>query len=358
MHRVTKTVLVGSLCLAAAIMATKWAMRWEVHEAKPHYNDSAEELRAPISQQTLSDVPVRTQMKNVDFRIDEHIHDLRGELVGTKKGPPTFDDKDSFRIEIGSAEVGIGTSDLSDLMNRYVIADHDSPLKDLKITTKGNQIRQTGILRKAIGIPFEMEGSLQATPGGQIRLRTTAVKAAHIPVKGLMDLLGLRTARLIKLQRHRGLSVETDDLILSPEQMIPAPRVHGCVRAVRVDGDRIILIFGPSKGMAARDEKPLSPPCPASNYMYFRGGTLRFGKLTMVDADLQIIDADPEDPFYFYLDRYNEQLVGGYSKSTASYGLIVFMPDFDKIGRGSAGHNDVTSKGTRTDSSPCRELGL
>jgi len=297
-------------------------------------------------------------MKNVDFRIDEtialHIHDLRGHLVGTKKGPPTFDDKYSFRVDILSAEIGITTNDLSVLMNRYVIAYRDSPLKNLKITAKGNQIRQAGVLHNAIDIPFEMEGNLAVTLGGQIRLRTTSVKAAHIPVKGLMDLLGLPTARLINLQQARGLKVEKDDLILDPEQMIPAPRIHGSIKVVRVEGDRIVLIFGPSEGTATRDEKPLSPPCPASNYMYFRGGTLRFGKLTMVDADLQIIDANPEDPFYFYLDRYNQQLVGGYSRSTPSYGLIVFMPDFDKIGKG-AYHKILPSSDVRQDPSPCHE---
>lgn len=38
----------------------------------------------------------------------------------------------------------------------------------------------------------------------------------------------------------------------------------------------------------------------APNYMCYRGSVLRFGKLTMVDADLQIADADPKDPFDFF----------------------------------------------------------
>jgi hypothetical protein len=61
--------------------------------------------------------------------------------------------------------------------------------------------------------------------------------------------------------------------------------------------------------------------------MYFRHGTLRFGKLTMVNADLLIVDQDPASIFDFSLDRYNDQLVAGYSKSTASLGLVVYMPD-------------------------------
>jgi hypothetical protein len=64
--------------------------------------------------------------------------------------------------------------------------------------------------------------------------------------------------------------------------------------------------------------------------MYYRGGVLRFGKLTMTGADLLIVDADPRDPFDFFLDRYNDQLVAGYSRNTVSKALIAIMPDYRK----------------------------
>jgi hypothetical protein len=67
--------------------------------------------------------------------------------------------------------------------------------------------------------------------------------------------------------------------------------------------------------------------------MYYRGGTLRFGKLMMLDADMLITDLDPADAFRFDLERYHPQLVAGYSKSLASGGLEVFMKDIDKVGR-------------------------
>ena len=66
--------------------------------------------------------------------------------------------------------------------------------------------------------------------------------------------------------------------------------------------------------------------------MFFRKGVLRFGKLTMDDTDLMIVDADPQDPFDFWLDRYNAQLVAGYSRNTVDHGLIVKMPDWRVVG--------------------------
>jgi hypothetical protein len=69
---------------------------------------------------------------------------------------------------------------------------------------------------------------------------------------------------------------------------------------------------------------------------------LRFGKLTMTDADMELIDADPADPFDFFPARYTEQLVAGYSKNTRQGGLKVYMPDF----------NDTRKTGALAEASP------
>jgi hypothetical protein len=53
----------------------------------------------------------------------------------------------------------------------------------------------------------------------------------------------------------------------------------------------------------------------------------------MHQADLQLIDTDPRDPFDFFPARYNAQLVAGYSKNTPAKGLKTFMPDFDDLQR-------------------------
>ena len=67
--------------------------------------------------------------------------------------------------------------------------------------------------------------------------------------------------------------------------------------------------------------------------MYYRRGTLRFGKLTMRDADLLLVDSDPKDAFDFSPKQYNDQLMAGYSKNTRARGLIVYMPDLGDLPR-------------------------
>jgi hypothetical protein len=51
----------------------------------------------------------------------------------------------------------------------------------------------------------------------------------------------------------------------------------------------------------------------------------------MADTDLALIDQDARDPFDFNLERYNVQLVAGYSKNTPNKGLKTFMPDADDM---------------------------
>jgi hypothetical protein len=271
-------------------------------------------------------------MKNVNLHVSEGvvlaIHSLRGALLRTAKNrPPVFDDKESFVLRIDAGEIAMSTASITALMNDYVFNYRKAPIKDLEITTDQGQLKQEGVLDKAVDIPFKVKAELLPTPDGRIRVHAKSIKAAGLPVKGLMHLLGIEMDDMVKIQSGRGIVVDGNDFILDPQQMLPPPRIRGSVTAVRIQGDEVVQTFGGGPAPGRR----LSPYARYRNYMYFRGGELRFGKLTMTDADLALIDQDPKDPFEFDLDHYNDQLVAGYSKNTLNHGLKTFMPDSDKV---------------------------
>ena len=113
--------------------------------------------------------------------------------------------------------------------------------------------------------------------------------------------------------------------------VLPPPEMRGRVARASIVGNRLVQVFDAGNDRAA---KRLTLPAPtARNYIYFNGGTITFGKLTMRDADLQLIDNDPRDPFDFYPARYHAQLVAGYSKTTPALGLKTYMPDYDDLRR-------------------------
>jgi hypothetical protein len=152
----------------------------------------------------------------------------------------------------------------------------------------------------------------------------TTIKAMHVQVKGLMDLFGIDLGELMKEGKVPGVRAQEDDLIIDLEQILPPPHIEGKVVSVRIEGDKIIQVFGGS------DVKPVKN-IRAGNYMAYKNNRLRFGKLVMNDADLILIDMDPNDPLDFYLEHYKEQLSAGYAKITPDSGLRMFIKDCNKL---------------------------
>jgi hypothetical protein len=272
---------------------------------------------------------VQVQMHNVMYHFTDqvavHLINVGGALVPTSAGHVVvFDDKQSFELRITAAEMTMDPQSLANVLNTHVFAASDAPLKDIAVTIENGRLKVKGKLHKKGDLGFEMEGQLSATTDGKIRLHAEKIKALHLPVKGLMDLFGLDIADLIKNGKVRGVQVEKDDLILDPGEILPPPKISGKVTDIHLEGNNIVQIFG----------EPRKYPwikVAAQNYMAYRGNKLQFGKLLMSDTDLVLIDPAPKDPFDFYLDRYKDQLVAGYTKTTPSFGLNVYMVDFNKL---------------------------
>ena len=318
---------------------------------EPRGNSEAHRQKTPRA--SSSGGLTLVQMQNVDFHVDDtivlHIRNLRGALLrNNRASPPVFDDKRSFNFRIDSGTIGISAESLANLLNNYVFAYPHAPLKEVGISTEGNQIKMKGTVHKVTDIPFEIVGDLLATPEGKIRLHPTSIKTAGIPLKGLMNLFGIELEELIKGTESRGVRIDDNDITMDPEVMIPPPQIRGKITALRIEGDEVIQVFGPvNKSSGGGVSRSTPSRRLGSNYMYYRGGTIRFGKLTMTNADLRLVDRDPKNPFDFSMDHYNTQLVAGYSKNTPNFGLVVFMPDYSKV-RGSFSKVDSAGPSDRS----------
>jgi hypothetical protein len=283
-----------------------------------------------FSQDNSSHGAVHAEMRNVLYHftdsISVHIAHLEGDLVpASQSGIPIFDDANSFHLAIRSAEMSLGADALSNVLNQYAFAASDAPIKGIRVSTHGAKLKIQGRLHSKGDIPFESEGSLSATPEGEIRLHTEKVKAGHLPVKSLMDLVGETISKLIDTKKVRGVRAEKNDLILTPSELFPPPHIQGSLSSIAIHGNELVLEYGKSSAPTVK----LS-----GNYMAYRGAQLRFGKLTMSDTDLTLIDMDPQDPFDFYLAHYKDQLVAGYTKTTPSFGLKSYFRDYNKLSAG------------------------
>jgi hypothetical protein len=280
------------------------------------------------SAQEKANAAVLAQMHNVKYRFTDNIavqiNWLTGALVPVGNNElPIFDDKNSFKLRIDSGEIAISPADLANLLNSYVFARPNSPLSGISVAIVNGRLKLKGKLHDKGDIPFETEGVLTPTPDGRLRLHSDKVKALHVPVKGLMDAFGIGVSDFIKSGKVPGVQSEENDLILDLEQILPPPHIEGKVTTVRVEGNSVIQTFG-GAGTAP-------PKLQNANYMSYRGNRLRFGRLTLDDADMVLYDLDPADPLDFFLDHYKEQVAAGYSKITTNDQLRIYVKDFAKL---------------------------
>lgn len=320
----------GELTAAALIVATLSAAACGRPSPPPAAGAAPPAPSTPAALAPPAQATPRLERVGAAFqRVNLHIVDgvvleiasLRGALVTTRPGePPFFDDATSFTMDVEQADVAISGASLTTLLNSYVFAYEGAPLKQLVATIAGGYLKLSGTLHKVADVPFSIVAEVSATSDGRIRMHPTSVKTAGIPTAGLMKMFGIELDELIKVKQAPGVEIADNDFLLWPDRVLPAPRIAGRLTSASIQGDRLVQRFGAG-----------TPPSAGSgNFLFFRGGTLRFGKLTMSDTDLQLIDARPADAFEFSLPRYKDTLTKGYSKVTATGGLKVFMPDWKR----------------------------
>jgi len=275
---------------------------------------------------------VEVDMRNVDLhvtpQIDLQIRHLRGRFVSAGTRPaPYLDDPSSYSVMVDTGEVAVDLPSLNAIVARALERGR-SNVRRVQISVDENgRLRQKGVVKKGISVPFDMKASVGVTSEGLIRIHSESIKGFGVPVNPLLKVLRVQTDDLIRVDPGHGVRVEGNDLLLDVSQLLPPPGFHGRLTSVRVDRGAMIQVFG------SGEPRPISATATAPNHIYWRGGQLAFGKLTMTETDLELVDADPRDAFDFSVDRWNEQLVAGYSKTTADRGLRAHMPDYKDLKR-------------------------
>lgn len=300
---------------------------------------------ATASASVENDRAVRVEMRNVMFRLNDHaaahLEFVAGELIPTGKHEmPVFDDKTSFEMRIKDGKISMSAEVLASVLNDYVFAGSDAPLKSLSVSIENGLLHVRGKLHSKRDIPFETAGTLSVNPDGRIRVNTEKVKALHVPVKGVMRIFGVELASLLNTSKIQGIEADKNDLIVDLSTLLPPPHLEGKIRDVKIEENRIVTYFG-AGGKAAPTIKE------KSNYILLQGHAVRFGKLTMEDTELIILDMNPEDPLDWYQEHYQDQLAAGYTKITAANGLRSYVKDYGRLQRTGLGGGGAAASGSK-----------
>ncbi|HMD20808.1 MAG TPA: hypothetical protein VKH40_10825 [Alloacidobacterium sp.] len=258
--------------------------------------------------------------KGPDFRV--YIRWISGVMERTRpQVTPSFDDPDSFVLQIRKGVVRANIGDLAHYLN--VSSPSDAPLKNISVVPDGDQLKVHGTAHKVIPIPVEIEGQFSCTPDGRIQFHVARISALKIPLKGLLGGFHIELSDLVHTTNFPGIQVAGNDIFFDTTKVLPPPHIHGLLTSVTVKPPDIEAIYG----NAPNDDAALAK---WHNFLRLEGGTLDFGKLTMHNVDLTLIDASQDPWFDLDLVNYQAQIVNGTTRMTAQAGLEIFMPDVDE----------------------------
>jgi hypothetical protein len=261
------------------------------------------------------------------YRVDKYVRlfldELDSDIVLREKDQP-FDPsaKTDYAINVRHAKVRQEASSLEALLNTYVFGDAKAPLKDLKVGLRGDRVTLSGKLNKGVGLPFELEGDIGVSGDGRAKLTPRSIRSLGVRVDGLMSLVGLDLANLLRARAEKGFVIEGNGVLLDPSKMLPPPKLLGPVKAIRVVNGEFEFLLGQGEARAL-PALPIQTP----NWIALWGGMVRVNSVTAYDAKVQLVDANPADPFFFALDFYRESLEAGFVVSGRDGRLVAYLPD-------------------------------
>lgn len=298
------------------------AARTVAHNPDPA-TASGNDGRSPSAQPCGTNVEMHNVVLREESGLKIHVRWLRGMMYPTRTGVnPSFDDLGSFALDIQDGVLRIRIADLSDRLSSDVLKG--SRLKKAFLSGYGRQIKLKAKLSKGVPLPIEMIGDVSASADGRIRIHVAKLDVLKIPIKGLFKTFDIKARELLDPKGTNGVQVAGDDIYVDSERILPRPQKHGKLTDVHITGGDLIEVYGSAQPEVTQVEK-------WRNYISLRGGTVDFGKLTMHDTDLMMIDVSQDAWFELDTAHYYAQMVNGFMRMTPQAGLQVFMPDVGKV---------------------------
>jgi hypothetical protein len=151
--------------------------------------------------------------------------------------------------EIQHGEVFISSESITKIFGQK-IKQSGSKISDLQVEVKENELHLKGKVHKGIDIPFEVAGPV-STDGSNLKLEARKIKAEHLPVKGLMGMLGMHLSSLLQSEQAQGVMAQGNTLVFEPAKIA---HVQGRISAVHLTAKGVEISFAesPHRQRAAR----------------------------------------------------------------------------------------------------------
>ena len=295
---------------------------------------------------------VNLYAKNINFdvvdRIGFHIEELAATLVAKNTGEPvSFDDVESFTINIHHGKVLVSPEVLTLLFNKHILDYSPRPLNKLTISTEDNYLRAEGGLRLWSTLPgndwlpAKLGGTVTLSEDNKIIYNIDEVKALGIPLAGLLKLLHVKLPWLLSLDRE-GAQLGSYELALDHRSVFPPPALAGNLSDVSVSPAGLHLTFSDNPDVQF-DRAPVNK----DSFLWIQSGDPKLYGIVALNAQVAIVSESVTTPLRFNLYNYRQQVAEGTIRVPNQDGTLIvtlpadtlgaIVPETEKICRNRAG---------------------
>lgn len=152
------------------------------------------------------------------------------------------------RLTIKRAEIAVSATELNKQFQSILTLSNEKRLKNAVLTpVPGGKLMSKGRVKAKSYLPevsFELEGSLQALPGNRIRFSPEKIKVAGIPVKSLMDAIGLELSNIAKFKDSFGrIEQKGNDIDLIVQRFTKDAIIDGQIKHIQTTPQELVVIF-------------------------------------------------------------------------------------------------------------------
>jgi hypothetical protein len=150
---------------------------WRLRSNEPAASVSSSSAMTAVPASSMDDFGAATAIyahnlllrRGPDFRV--YVLWLRGNMIRTHIAVnPTFDDPESFILEIKTGVVRANIGDIGKFLNAGGLTN--SPLTNVTLVADHDQIKLQGTLHKFLSIPIELIGDVAAASDNRVQVHT------------------------------------------------------------------------------------------------------------------------------------------------------------------------------------------
>jgi hypothetical protein len=268
--------------------------------------------------------------RNVNFdvvdKIGFHIEELAATLEPKKAGEPvSFDDVESFTINIHHGKVVVSPKALSALFNKQILDYWPRPLDELTVKTETDYLKADGYLKlwswfPGIWLPANLGGTMTLSEDNKMVYNIDDVKVVGIPLVGLLKMVFIKLTYLLSIDRE-GAQLGAYELVLDHRSVFPPPALAGDISEVSLSPAGLHLTF--SDNTAAQFKKP---PVEKDSYLWIQSGDARLYGIVVTNAQVAIVSESDTTPLRFNLYDYRKQVATGVLHMKEDGTIIATLP--------------------------------